>query len=370
MVKSKVIIKLYQTTRRVAIYSLFCFSCENAMSKKILIISPSWIGDCVMTQPLYRRLHELHPQCTIDVFAPKWSMAVFERMPEVHEVLENPFGHGALALKQRWQVGKALGKRGYDQVIVLPGSLKSALIAWASGIKQRTGYVGESRYGLLNDIRKLDKAKLPLMVDRYTALAHPSQADFNGHSDNPAFSIQPASQQAALAAHQLNTQQPIMAFCAGAEYGPAKRWPPQYFAELARRYAAQGWQIWLFGSQKDFDIAQQIQQLSGDVCVNLCGKTTLSEAIDLLACANTVICNDSGLMHLAAALERQLIAIYGSSSPDHTPPLSPQAHIISLHLECSPCFKRECPLGHTQCLHNITPQMVWDTAWAEPTQTV
>ena len=315
-----------------------------------------------MTQPLYQRLHELHPGCSIDVYAPKWSMAVFERMPEINRVMENPFGHGALRLKQRWQAGRELGKLGYDQVIVLPGSFKSAIIARASGIRLRTGYVGESRYPLLNDIRKLDKAALPLMVDRYTALAHPSQADFNGYSGQPHFQIAPASQQAALAKHQLNTERPILAFCPGAEYGPAKRWPAAHFAELARRYAAEGWQIWLFGSQKDRDIADEINRLSDQICTNLCGSTSLSEAIDLLACADTVVCNDSGLMHLAAALDRKLIAVYGSSSPDHTPPLSKKAKIISLKLECSPCFKRECPLGHTDCLNKLTPQMVWDKA--------
>jgi len=210
------------------------------MSKKILIITPSWIGDCVMTQPLYRRLHELHPGCTIDAFAPKWSMAVFERMPEISRVIENPFGHGALELKKRWRLGRELGKQGYDQVIVLPGSLKSALIAFATGIKQRTGYVGESRYLLLNDIRKLDKAALPLMVDRYTALAHPTQADFNGHSDNPRFTISPESRAAALAKYGLDTDKPVLAFCPGAEYGPAKRWPARHFAALARRQATGG----------------------------------------------------------------------------------------------------------------------------------
>ncbi|MDO5640629.1 MAG: lipopolysaccharide heptosyltransferase II [Neisseria sp.] len=338
------------------------------MPKKILIISPSWIGDCVMTQPLYRRLHELHPGCTIDVFAPKWSMAVFERMPEVTDIIENPFGHGALDLKKRWQTGRALGKRGYDQVIVLPGSLKSAIIAAATGIKQRTGYVGESRYLLLNDIRKLDKTALPLMVDRYTALAHPTQADFNGHSDNPRFQINPQSQAAALAKHGLSTAKPVLAFCPGAEYGPAKRWPPHHFAELARRRAAEGWQIWLFGSQKDFDIAEDINTLSDGLCINLCGKTSLSEAIDLLACADTVVCNDSGLMHLAAALDRKLVAVYGSSSPDHTPPLSGRAKIVSLHLECSPCFQRECPLGHTDCLNRLMPDMVEEAARSIPAE--
>ena len=328
------------------------------MSKKILIISPSWIGDCVMTQPLYRRLHELHPGCTIDVFAPKWSMAVFERMPEIHNILENPFGHGALDLKKRWQIGRELGQRGYDQVIVLPGSLKSAIIAFATGIKQRTGYIGESRYLLLNDIRKLDKAALPLMVDRYTALAHPTQADFNSHSDQPLFRINCDSQQAALAAHGLHADAPIIAFCPGAEYGPAKRWPAQHFAELGRQYLKQGWQVWLFGSQKDFEIAEEINRLSDGLCTNLCGKTSLSEAIDLLACAEHVVCNDSGLMHLAAALDRKLAAVYGSSSPDHTPPLSNKAAVVSLNLDCSPCFQRECPLGHTDCLNKLGAERV------------
>lgn len=311
-----------------------------------------------MTQPLYRRLHELNPGATIDVFAPKWSMAVFERMPEVSEIIENPFGHGALRLKQRIQTGRVLGRRGYGQVIVLPGSLKSALIAAATGIKKRTGYVGESRYLLLNDIRRLDKQALPLMVDRYTALAHPTQADFNGHSDNPRFSIKEESRRAALQAHGLNTDKPVLAFCPGAEFGPAKRWPARHFAELARRYQAQGWQVWLFGSQKDFDIAEEINTLSDGLCVNLCGKTSLSEAIDLLGCAGAVVCNDSGLMHLAAALGRKLVAVYGSSSADHTPPLSDTAAIVSLNLDCSPCFKRECPLGHTDCLNKLTPDYV------------
>lgn len=332
------------------------------MSRHILIITPSWIGDCVMTQPLYRRLHQLHPGCTIDALAPKWSMAVFERMPEIRRVLENPFGHGALRLRERWRLGKTLGRQGYDQVIVLPGSFKSALIARASGIPLRTGYVGESRYPLLNDIRKLDKAALPLMVDRYTALAHPSQADFDGHSDTPQLNIAPAGQQAALQTHGLNTDRPIAAFCPGAEYGPAKRWPAAHFAELARRYAAEGYQIWLFGSAKDQAVADEINRLSGSLCTNLCGRTSLAEAIDLLSLADLVVCNDSGLMHLAAALGRPLAAVYGSSSPDHTPPLSPRAAVVSLNLDCSPCFKRECPLGHTHCLQQLDPQRVYEAA--------
>ncbi|EPI7313205.1 lipopolysaccharide heptosyltransferase II [Neisseria gonorrhoeae] len=328
------------------------------MSIKILIISPSWIGDCVMTQPLFRRLKKLHPGCTIDVFAPKWSMAVFERMPEVNEILENPFGHGALELKRRWRVGRELGRRGYDRVIVLPGSLKSAVIALATGIGKRTGYVGESRYFLLNDIRRLDKERLPLMVDRYTALAHQSQEDFDGHSRFPEFSIDERRREISIETFGLNLGKPVLAFCPGAEFGPAKRWPARHFAELGKHYSEAGWQVWLFGSQKDNEIAEEINCLSDGMCVNLCGKTDLSQAMDLLSLADTVVCNDSGLMHLAAALGRKVVAVYGSSSPTHTPPLSDRAKIVSLHLECSPCFKRECPLGHTDCLNRLYPEKI------------
>ena len=172
----------------------------------------------------------------------------------------------------------------------------------------------------------------------------------------------PKAVKAALAKHGLTTDKPILAFCPGAEYGPAERWPARHFAELGRRYLAEGWQVWLFGSQKDFDIADEINRLSDGLCTNLCGKTNLPEAIDLLSCADTVVCNDSGLMHLAAALDRKLVAVYGSSSPDHTPPLSQKAKIVSLNLDCSPCFKRECPLGHTDCLNKLTPDRVQKAA--------
>lgn len=329
---------------------------------RILIIAPSWIGDCVMTQPLLRRLHEHHSDAVIDVFAPAWSEPVYARMPEVAQTLANPFGHGAVELKARWQLGKSLHHR-YQQAIVLPGSLKSALIPFAAKIPKRTGYVGESRYFLLNDIRKLDKAALPLMVDRYTALADPANTPFSPPNYQPNLAINEQSRAQALAALGLNHECPMVAFCPGAEYGPAKRWPASHFADLAQRYIEEGAQVWLFGSSKDAPIGEEIlAQLSPKArayCRNLCGQTNLSQAIDLLSLAVYVVCNDSGLMHLAAALDRPISAIYGSSSPTHTPPLSPQAKIISLNLECSPCFERVCPLGHTHCLTQLSAQQVY-----------
>lgn len=328
------------------------------MSYKILIITPSWIGDCVMTQPLLRHLHQLHHDCVIDVFVPKWAMAIYERMPEVHKIIENPFAHGALQLKQRWQMGRDLGKNNYNQVIVLPNSLKSAFIAAATGISKRTGYVGEHRYFLLNDIRKLDKMALPLMVDRYTALAYRSQQDFRGKCDFPQLYIDLNQRRSVLEKYKINQKQKMLVLCAGAEYGTAKRWFPEHFAALARYYGAENWQVILLGSQKDFAISEEIKQLSNNIGMNLCGQTSLSEAIDLLSYADSVVCNDSGLMHLAAAVDVPVVAIYGSSSPKHTPPLSTRARIASLNLSCSPCFKRECPLGHTNCLRLLYPEQV------------
>lgn len=327
------------------------------MTKHILIISPSWIGDCVMTQPLLRRLHELN-DCEIDVFAPAFSQAVFSRMPEVRDILNNPFAHGQLSLKQRYQVGQDLAKKGYDQIIVLPNSLKAGFIAWATHIKQRTGYVGEGRYFLLNDIRHLNRTRLPLMVDRYTALAHPALDDFTTPSSQPRLIVDSHHQKTVLEKHKLNTEKPILALCPGAEYGSAKRWPTQHFAAVAQHFFQQGWQIWLFGSQKDAAIAQEINQLSGSICIHLCGQTTLNESIDLLALAKYVVCNDSGLMHLSAALDRPLIALYGSTSAAHTPPLHPKAIVLTRNLDCAPCFQRECPKGHTHCLTQLLPEQV------------
>ena len=325
------------------------------MTKRILIISPSWIGDCVMTQPLYRRLHEKHPGCRIDVFAPKWSMAVFERMPEISNIIENPFGHGALAFAQRWKTGRSL--QGYDQVIVLPNSLKSVIVAAATGAKQRTGYVGEFRYGWLNDARKLDKQALYLMVDRYTALADEKGETFGG-STFPQLSVCPERQAAALHKYGLTREPNIMALCAGAEFGTAKRWLPEHYAATARHYLAQGWQVWLFGSPKDFEVSESINQMAGSGCVNLCGKTDLGEAIDLLACADGVVANDSGLMHIAAAVGCRVVAVYGSTDPKHAPPLSDTAEIATLNLPCSPCAQRECPLGHHDCMRKLPPEKV------------
>src|SRR3989339_539833 len=317
---------------------------------KILVISPSWVGDCMLMQPMLMRLRQRHPDCRVEVFAPPWTEKLLRAMPEVHEVIANPFAHGALRLAARYQLGKQLRAVHYDQAVVLPNSWKSALVPFFANIPLRTGFVGEMRYGLLNDARKLDKQKLPLMVERFAQLAEAAQDEIPRPLANPKLAISEAQRDSALRKLGLTLDQPVAVFCPGAEYGPAKRWPATYYADIAQRLRQRGYAVWLIGSGKDKPVTDEIDRLSGAQCTNLCGRTDLGDALALLASTRLVISNDSGLMHLAAALDRPLLALFGSSSPQFTPPLSAQAQVIKLDIECSPCFKRECPLGHFNCM--------------------
>lgn len=321
-----------------------------------LVVAPSWIGDAVLSHPLLARLKEADPTGTIDVLAPPWVLPVYRRMPEVAATHTLPFGHGALRLGERRRFAKALPR--YDRAVVLPNTLKSALIPWHAGIPRRTGWRGEMRYGLLNDMRTLDEDALPLIVERYAALAQPAGEALTRPLPDPRIAVDPAARAGAIARHALDASRPVAAFAPGAEYGPAKRWPPRHFAQLARDLQARGHAVWLLGSAKDAPITAEIRRLAGDICVDLAGKTTLDEAIDLISAAACVVSNDSGLMHVAAALDRPMAALFGSSSPAFTPPLSARARVISLRLDCSPCFARTCPLGHTNCLETLEPTHV------------
>ncbi len=327
---------------------------------KALIVAPSWIGDTIMAQPLFARLHAKHPGLQLDALAPRWVAPVLQRMDEISEVIDSPFGHGQLSLKPRWRLARRLAAGRYDAVYVLPNSLKSALVPFLAGIPKRIGFTGESRYGLINVRHDLDKAALPLMVERFAILAEAPGAVLPKPICHPKIRSTATDQQNTLSELGLERPPRIVAFCPGAEYGPAKRWPAEHFAELAKRLAAQGYDIWLFGSPKDHAVADEISQLAPGLCRNLCGATSLAQAVDLLALADLVVCNDSGLMHVAAALDLPLVTLYGSSSPGFTPPLSDQADILSLKLDCSPCFKRECPLGHLNCLKQLSPDIVMD----------
>jgi heptosyltransferase-2 len=327
--------------------------------EKILILGPAWVGDMVLAQSLFKSLKKDRPDCQIDVAASAWTLPLLERMPEISKAISLPFKHGELAFWKRIQFGKSLRNHGYTQAIILTNSLKSALLPFAANIPQRTSFLGEMRYGLINDIRPLYKAKLPRTVDRFVSLGLAADAGNPKKISNPKLM---ANKENALATlKRLKKEKPkgnVLGLCPGAEYGEAKRWPPEYYAEVANAALKSGWEVWLFGSEKDIPVTHTINRLCGGQCLDLGGKTKLGEAIDLMSLCDTVISNDSGLMHVAAALGKRLIAIYGSSDPHHTPPMSSKAVIEYLGLECSPCFERVCPLGHLNCLKQIEPQKI------------
>lgn len=325
---------------------------------KILVVGPSWIGDTILAQPLLALLHQRHAGVVIDMLAPAWTFPVVERMPEVRQAIASPFAHGELMLSERRALGLALRNERYDQAIVLPNTLKSAFVPWFARIPRRTGYRGEMRWVMLNDVRLLEEQALPLMAQRYAALGLERGEALPPVLPRPHLKGSAAKCLETLQALGFRADQRIVALCPGAEYGPAKRWPPSYFAEVARELAKRGNTVVLVGSAKDAQIAEDIVRLSGGTCTNLCGTTTLDQAIDVIAAARLAITNDSGLMHVAAALDTPLIALYGSSTPEHTPPMSPHATIIKLEMACSPCFERTCPLGHFNCMMLLKPDSV------------
>jgi heptosyltransferase-2 len=335
---------------------------------KTLIIGPSWVGDMVMSQGLYRQLKQQDPTGHIDVMAPDWCRPILSRMPEVDSVLAMPLGHGALAIRERRTLGKQLQHHDYDQAIVLPGSFKSALVPWFAKIPKRTGWLGEMRYGLLNDHRKLDKLAFPLMIERYIALAihNPKNAKcLPSPLPYPKLRVDLEKAKQLQNQFQLNDNRPIAIFCPGAEFGPAKRWPHYHYAELANQLIQQNWQIWVLGSKKDQPIGEDIANLLVDDAQshyhNLAGKTQLEDAVDLMAIAKIVITNDSGLMHIAAAVNTPLIALYGPTSPQFTPPLSDKAKVLRLIDGFIKIRKGDQDQGYHQSLIDIQPSQVLKT---------
>ncbi|HAT5005239.1 ADP-heptose--LPS heptosyltransferase RfaF [Serratia marcescens] len=336
---------------------------------KILVIGPSWVGDMMMSQSLYRTLKAEYPSAEIDVMAPAWCRPLLARMPEVNQALAMPLGHGALGLGERRRLGRALRANRYDRAYVLPNSFKSALVPFFADIPQRTGWRGEMRYGLLNDVRVLDKTAFPLMVQRYVALAY-DKGRIQRADDLPQPLLWPRLQMSdeeiadTTAAFNLTDSRPIVGFCPGAEFGPAKRWPHYHYAALAQRLIESGYQIALFGSAKDHEAGEQIraalQEDARDFCLNLAGKTQLEQAVILIAACRAVVSNDSGLMHVAAALNKPLIALYGPSSPDFTPPLSDKARVIRLISGYHKVRKGDAEQGYHQSLIDIQPQQVLD----------
>jgi heptosyltransferase-2 len=330
----------------------------NASSEKILIAGPSWVGDMVMVQSLFKLLRHQNPDVIIDVVAPAWSEPLLARMPEVRRAIVMPVGHGEFGFLKRFQIGREIRVEGYRRAIVIPRSMKSALVPFFASIPLRTGFRGEWRYGLLNDVRKLDRTELDQTIKRFITLGLPAGDSVPG-PDRPELTIDEDNRRALIERFELNGTGAAVALMPGAAYGPAKCWPIEYFGKLAADLIAGGSRVWILGSEGEAEVGEEIRRHGGDRVRNLCGKTRLEDSIDILSVARVAVTNDSGLMHVAAAVGTHVVALYGSSSPAFTPPLTPKKTIFHLDLDCSPCFRRECPLVHLNCLRGIAPGTVF-----------
>ena len=324
-------------------------------SERILVVGPSWVGDMVMAQSLFKELKEQDTGREIDVLAPAWSLPVIERMPEVNQGIATNTAHGELAIGKRRRQGHELRARRYDRSLVLPRSFKAALVPWFANIPVRTGFRGEMRYGLISDVRELEKCILDQTVKKFVALGRPAGGRV-GDLLQPSLRVSKDEQIALIDRLQLQSDKPAVALMPGAEYGPAKCWPLEYFATLAGLLEDMGYAVWVLGSEGDKAAGQVIAD--NNTARNLCGHTSLADAIDLLAYCEHAVSNDSGLMHVAAAVGTHVHVLYGSSSPDYTPPLTKRKTIHYKRLDCSPCFKRECPLVHFNCLRGVLPESV------------
>ena len=316
----------------------------------------------VMAQALFMSLRQERPQCHITVMAPDWTRPLLARMPEVDESIDAQLGHGELRLVRRLAIGRPLQAIGFTTAIVLPNSFKSALIPFHAGIPRRIGWGGEWRAPLLTDCRRLNKANYPLMVQRFVALAFPACAQPPAVIPNPVLEIDAINASKTLLEFDLHDGAKILGICPGAEFGEAKQWPAQHFAAMCNAVLTDDWQVWIFGSNNDALVAEailaDIETDKIDRCINLTGKTNLAQAIDLMSVTTVVVSNDTGLMHIAAALGKPVAGLYGSTSPDFTPPLTESVKLLATDIECRPCFKRTCPYGHQRCLTELQPARV------------
>ncbi|MDQ2916512.1 MAG: lipopolysaccharide heptosyltransferase II [Pseudomonadota bacterium] len=338
----------------------------HAPSDRILLIAPSWVGDAILSEPLIAQLRRSGVEQPIDVIVPPWCGPVYARMRGVGRIIDNPAAHRQVALRARRALGRSLRENRYTHAYVLPNTWKSALVPFFADIRNRIGYVGEARFGLLTEARKLDLKALPQLVARYAALATAAGAIIDA---TPAPQLVPNAEnlRAAMHALRLSNARPVAILCPGAEFGPAKRWPAEHFAALAQRLSDDGHSIWILGSPNDRAVAAALIEAQPSPIpgvIDLTGRTDLGTAIDLMSVASLVVSNDSGLMHAAAAVNAPLVALFGSSSPAYTPPLSPTARIAKIDIACSPCFKRECPLGHFRCMRELSPELVYNLARA------
>ncbi|MDW3095573.1 MAG: lipopolysaccharide heptosyltransferase II [Gammaproteobacteria bacterium] len=328
---------------------------------KTLVVGPAWVGDMVMAQALYKALLSNSTSAQIHVVAPEWSRPLLQRMPQISVVHSLDVEHGEFGLAKRRRLGRQLRSEVFSQAIVLPRSYKSALVPWFARIPKRIGDVGEFRYGLITNTFESNKDKsIPNVCNYLRYIGIESDVKLVKKQYFPELNTDEDNQAKVLEKNAISNDAPLIACMVGAEYGPSKQWPVEHFSSLVKLLKKQGVNVCLLGSAKDVGVGKQIEQLSGESVFNLCGKTSLLDVIDILAICRVAVSNDSGLMHIAAAVDTPVIAMYGATTPVYTPPLHAEAKVFYVKLECSPCWQRSCQYDHYRCLKDIMPVDVLD----------
>ena len=331
-----------------------------------MVIGPAWVGDMVMAQALYKALCADHTSAEIHVVAPEWSRPLLSRMPEISAVFGLDVSHGEFGLSKRIALGKKLRHEHYSQAIILPRSYKSALVPWAARIPKRIGDIGEFRYGVITQTFPSNKdKKIPTACNylRYAGI----DTDISKVKKEycPELVVDTENQQRLLDSLDISADVPMVACMVGAEFGPSKQWPIEHFATLINLLGKQGINVCLLGSSKDLATGEKIEVLCQSRVFNLCGKTSLVDVIDILASCRVAVSNDSGLMHIAAAVSVPVVAMYGATTPLYTPPLHAKAKSLYVKLACSPCWQKTCRYNHYRCLKDILPQDVCEIVLAK-----
>ncbi|MBH44517.1 MAG: lipopolysaccharide heptosyltransferase II [Gammaproteobacteria bacterium] len=323
-------------------------------NKNILIVAPAWIGDFIISQAVYKQLKNLNESCEIDLIIKGDLIPLAKMMPEIKNIYELTIPHGVLGLKKRIKLSQKLSNHKYNECFVLQNSFKSALIPWFLKIPIRVGYSTELRFLLLNRHYKLVKHQLS-MVNRYLKLLD-SQYSYNL---KPQITIDSDCRIKTIKKFNLDNNKKNLFFCPDAEFGPAKRWPIEKWIELIAHLSI-NYPIYIVGKDPEMLKSFSSAFANHKNVHNLINRTSLQEVVNLLSCAAVVVSNDSGLMHIAASVNAKIISLFGSSSPDYTAPLidDGDSKVIYKELSCSPCFERECPLKHLNCLNSITSENV------------
>ncbi len=333
--------------------------------KRLLVRATNWIGDAVMTTPAVRAIRENFPRAEISLLAKPWVVPVFQNSPHVDRIVVYEAKGRHRGTGGRLRLARDLRRHRFDAAILLQNAIEAALITWLAGIPLRVGFDTDGRRLLLtHPVHRTRQVKTIHQTGYYLAML----AGAGLHIGSAELFLQLGADDRRRAARRLaqwdiSKNKKLIGINPSATFGPTKQWFPERFAALADRLqATYDAVVAIFGGPGDRVLGDRIAAAMRRPPIDLCGRTGLGEAMALIAACHLFITNDSGLMHVAAALDVPLVAIFGSTNPVTTGPFSTNSRVVKSAVDCAPCLKPQCPLGHMNCMRDITVDMVFAAA--------